>query len=56
MTRAIAIVMTCVVGCANSYQSARVLSPGKTQVTTAVSRTEANEGGDYQFALMRYWL
>jgi hypothetical protein len=32
-------------GCATSHQSARVLAPGKTQVTTALARTSATEGG-----------
>ncbi|HUQ08426.1 MAG TPA: hypothetical protein VM261_38310 [Kofleriaceae bacterium] len=31
--------------CATSHQSARVLAPGKTQVTTALARTSATEGG-----------
>jgi hypothetical protein len=41
MTRAITLfVVTLLVGCASSYQSARTLAPGKTQVTAALSRTE----------------
>ncbi len=31
--------------CATSHQSARVLAPGKTQVTTALARTSATEAG-----------
>lgn len=41
--------MLCVLaaGCANAYQSARTLAPGKTQATVAVSRTEfLEEDGD----------
>jgi hypothetical protein len=47
MTRAITLlVLTMLVGCASSYQSARVLAPGKTQVTAALSRTEIFSEGE----------
>ncbi|MBA3454077.1 MAG: hypothetical protein H0T42_13365 [Deltaproteobacteria bacterium] len=38
--------VVCSVGCVSSYQSARVLPTGKTQVTVAVSRVQALEDGD----------
>jgi len=48
MTRAITLfVVTLLVGCASSYQSARTLAPGKTQVTAALSRTELFSEGEF---------
>ena len=41
MTRVVTVfALVLLVGCASSYQSARVLAPGKTQVTAALSRTD----------------
>ncbi|HEY5934362.1 MAG TPA: hypothetical protein VIU61_07005 [Kofleriaceae bacterium] len=40
MTRVVIFLLPLALGCASSYQSARVLAPGKTQVTAAVSRTD----------------
>lgn len=48
MTRAALVLAVVACGCANAYQSARTLPPGKTQVGVALSRSEAfgDEGSD----------
>ena len=49
MTRIVGLTIAMLaIGCANSYQSARVLAPGKTQVTVGVSRVDiiSDGGGD----------
>jgi hypothetical protein len=43
--RAALLALVLLGACATSHQSARVLAPGKTQVTTALARTSATEGG-----------
>jgi hypothetical protein len=40
------VAASAVAGCASQYQSARVVAPGKTQVTAAVTRIEFLEEGD----------
>ena len=45
--KAIAFALVCVAAtaCGTSYQSARVLAPGKTQVTAGLARTSSTEAG-----------